>query len=126
MYVYKRNSQKQNITNKKFENIHNCIKMERILVYGYFNSGQKRKNEGRNEHESNLKKTKSNEIAEKQDQNAEKIMHRTGQFGKMILPNRETVDIDRKIVKSFTQKKKDQDDYEDSDIDSTEDEQKTD
>ena len=99
--------------------------MERILVYGYFNSGQKRKNEGRNEHESNLKKTKSNEITEKQDQNIEKIVHQTGQFGKMILPNRETVDIDRKIVKSFTQKKKDQDDYEDSDIDSTEDEQKT-
>jgi len=104
--------------------------MERVLVFGYFNSGQKRKNEEKkNDEESNLKKVKLNEIAEKQDEDSGKVMHQTGQFGKMTLPNRETVAIDRKIVKSFTQKKKDEDDLrsrEGSDNDSTDDEQKTD
>ena len=47
----------------------------------------------------------------------------------MTLPNRETVAIDRKVVKSFTQKKKNEDDLrssQESDNDSTDDEQKTD
>ena len=103
--------------------------MERVLVFGYFNSGQKRKNEEKkNDEESNLKKVKLNEIAEKQEGDSGKVVHQTGQFGKMTLPNRETVAIDRKIVKSFTQKKKDEDDLrsrEGSDNDSTDDEQKT-
>ena len=102
--------------------------MERVLVFGYLNSGQKRKNEEKkNEEETNLKKIKLNEIAEKQDQDP--VVHQTGHFGKMTLPNRETVDIDRKIVKSFTQKKKNEDDLrssQESDNDSTDDEQKTD
>ena len=104
--------------------------MERVLVFGYLNSGQKRKNEEKkNEEETILKKIKSNEIAEKPDQDQGKVVHQTGNFGKMTLPNRETVAIDRKIVKSFIQKKRNEDDLrssQESDNDSTDDEQKTD
>ena len=86
--------------------------MERILVFGYYNSGQKRKNDDEksihNENTPCSKKAKFNGGQEKcaRDSGKSNAIAQTGNFGKMILPDRETVVIDKKTVLSFTQKKK--------------------
>ena len=103
--------------------------MERILVFGYYNSAQKRKcdEKKKEDEESGSKKTK---LDEKRSGDSTRSVSQDGNFGKMILPDREKVVIDKKIIQSFTQKKKNESDIEshedsDPDLESENEEQQT-
>ena len=104
--------------------------MERILVFGYYNSAQKRKCDDEKKKEDEESGSKKTKLDEKRSGDSTRSVSQDGNFGKMILPDREKVVIDKKIIQSFTQKKKNESDIEshedsDPDLDSENEEQQT-